>query len=240
MLLGNYLNKYYKRYWYLLLIALIALIACDWFQLYLPDALGRIVSLFSNDASNRIDESSLMKIIYEVLGVGAILFVGRITWRLCIFYVSKKIQSEVRHEMYLKAERLSVTYYHQNKVGTIMSWFTTDLETLEEYLGWGTLMMIDAIFLTVFTVIKMFALDWALSSIAIIPIILIAVWGALVEKFMGLKWKERQEAFDSLYDFSQESFTGIRVIKAFVKENQQIRAFSRIAKKNKDINIKFI
>lgn len=66
MLLGNYLNKYYKRYWYLLLIALIALIACDWFQLYLPDALGRIVSLFSNDASNRIDESSLMKIIYEV------------------------------------------------------------------------------------------------------------------------------------------------------------------------------
>lgn len=240
MLLGNYLNKYYKRYWYLLLVALIALIACDWFQLYLPDALGRIVSLFSNDASNRIDESSLMKIIYEVLGVGTILFVGRITWRLCIFYVSKKIQSEVRHEMYLKAERLSVSYYHQNKVGTIMSWFTTDLETLEEYLGWGTLMMIDAIFLTVFTVIKMFALDWALSAIAIIPIILIAVWGALVEKFMGLKWKERQEAFDSLYDFSQESFTGIRVIKAFVKENQQIRAFSRIAKKNKDINIKFI
>lgn len=240
MLFGKYLNKYYKRYWYLLLIALISLIACDWFQLYLPDCLGNLVNLFDDDGSSVVDKAQLMKIIYEILIVGVILFVGRMTWRLCIFYVSKKAEADLRHEMYLKAERLTTTYYHTTKVGTIMSWFTTDLETIEEFLGWGTLMMIDALFLTTFTIVKMFMLDWALSLIAIVPILLIALWGALVEKFMGIKWKERQEAYDSLYDFSQESFTGIRVIKAFVKENQQIRTFAKIARKNKDVNVNFI
>ena len=189
MLFGKYLNKYYKRYWYLLLIALISLIACDWFQLYLPDCLGNLVNLFDDDGSSVVDKAQLMKIIYEILIVGVILFVGRMTWRLCIFYVSKKAEADLRHEMYLKAERLTTTYYHTTKVGTIMSWFTTDLETIEEFLGWGTLMMIDALFLTTFTIVKMFMLDWALSLIAIVPILLIALWGALVEKFMGIKWK---------------------------------------------------
>ena len=51
------------------------------------------------------------------------------------------------------------------------------------------------------------------------------IWGALVEKYMALKWEERQKAYDSLYDFTQENFTGIRVIKAFVKEMKELSAF---------------
>jgi ATP-binding cassette subfamily B protein len=142
--------------------------------------------------------------------------------------------------MFEKAERLSQKYYHENKVGTVMAWFTNDLETIEEYFGWGTIMLVDAIFMSVLVVIKMVDLDWALSLLTGIPVLLIIVWGGLVEKFMANKWDERQKAFDSLYDFTQENFTGIRVIKAFVKENQEIHAFAKIARKNKDTNISFV
>ena len=100
--------------------------------------------------------------------------------------------------------------------------------------------MIDTVCtLFVFVIYKMIKLDWVLSIIAFIPMLLIIVWGGLVEKFMDKKWTKRQKLFDDLYDYSQESFTGIRVIKAFVKETQQIHEFAKIAKKNKDMNLDF-
>lgn len=135
--------------------------------------------------------------------------------------------------MFQKSEKLSQKYYHENKVGTVMAWFTTDLETIEEFLGWGSIMLVDALFLTAFVLYKMFTLDWALTLVLLVPLALIVVWGMIVEKVMGVKWEERQKEFDKLYDFSQESFTGIRVIKAFVKETQQLHAFAKVAKRTR-------
>lgn len=70
-----------------------------------------------------------------------------------------------------------------------MAWFTTDLETIEEFLGWGSIMLVDAGFQSVLVLYKMFSLDWVLTLIALIPMLLIILWGGLVEKFMALKWK---------------------------------------------------
>ena len=121
-----------------------------------------------------------------------------------------------------------------------MAWYTNDLETIEEYFGWGSIMLVDAIFMSILVIVKMINLDFALSLVTAIPVVLIIIWGGLVEKYMALKWDKRQKAFDDLYDFTQENFTGIRVIKAFVKENQEIKAFAKIARKNKDVNIDFV
>ena len=187
-----------------------------------------------------IDTGALKEIILGVMVVALVMFFGRIMWRLSIFNASQRIEADLRHNMFLKSERLSQRYYHENKVGTIMAWFTTDLETLEEFFGWGSVMLVDAMFLSVLALYKMFSLDWVLSCILLIPLALIIVWGMLVEKFMALKWEQRQTEFDKLYDFSQESFTGIRVIKAFVKETQQLHAFAKIAKRNKDVNIELV
>ena len=72
----------------------------------------------------------------------------------------------------------------------------------------------------------------------ILPIILIIVWGLLVEKVMAKLWNTRQSVFDNMYDFCEETFTGIRVIKAFLKETSQMLRFSCTARKNKDADIK--
>lgn len=240
MIFGKHINKYYVKYLAYLIIGVVALISVDWVQLYLPEELGKLVNLFNSITSGReIDQSILLQLLLNILIIGVIMFFGRLLWRITLLTMSKKIENNIRHDMYLKAEALAIDYYHTNKIGSVMSWFTTDLETIEDFLAWGTMMMVDALFLGIFTLYKMFANYWGLTLIVMIPIILIAVWGALVERFMGLKWKERQESFDRLYDFTQEGFTGIRVIKAFVKEFQQIAEFRKLAKRDKDINVNF-
>jgi len=236
MLLGKYLNKYYKKYWYCFLIGIIFLIGVDFLQTLIPDYLGQIVD---NIETIKVDDQ-FGRMIFAILGCALGIFVGRFTWRVTIFYASGKIEAGLRHEMFLKSERLPVQYYHDNNVGTIMAWFTTDLETIEEYLGFGTIMMIDAIFLSAICIIQMiFKCGYVLTLIAAVPLILIVIWGTLVEKFMSMKWENRQKAFDNLYDYTQENFTGIRVIKAFVKETQELHAFAKVARKNEEVNVNF-
>lgn len=234
MLFSQILNKYYKKYLFFIILGLVALVVVDYFQLFIPEFLGQIVDYINGSITLNVN-----KTILYVVGVAFILWVGRIAWRLSLFYTSKKIEASLREEMFNKALEFNPDFYHQNNVGSIMSLFTTDLETISEFLGWGTIMIVDATFLSVLVIYKMLNLDYILSIICFIPIILLIIWGLLVEKIMTERWDLRQQAFDKLYDYTQENFTGIRVIKAFVKENKEIHYFSKIAKKNETTNVSF-
>ena len=236
MLFGRHINKYYLKYLWLYLIGIVGLVAVDWFQLLIPEYLGKIVDLFGG---GKVDTAALKEIVLGVVVVAVVLFLGRVAWRLSIFAASQKTEANLRKEMFTKSERLPLSYYGKNKVGTVMAWFTTDLETIEEFLGWGTIMLFDAGFLTVLVIIKMIKLDYVLSLVVFVPLVLIAVWGGLVEKFQAKKWNERQEEFDKLYDYSRESFTGIRVIKAFVAETRRLHECAKIVRKNKDANLSY-
>lgn len=242
MLFGKHIRKYYKKYWYLFITGIIFLIFVDWIQLYIPQFTGEIVDIVKNNAGPMSDANRNTILMYcgFIILIAFGMFIGRMTWRFAILSAARKTDRDLRHEMFLKAERLSITYYHNNKVGAIMAWFTNDLETIEEAMGFGMTMLVDAIFLLSFTLIKMFTYSAALTAVCMIPIVFIVIWGALVEKYMNIKWDQRQKSFDGIYDFAQENFTGIRVIKAFVKENKEILAFSKVAKNNVSKEISFI
>ena len=264
MLFGKYLNKYYLKYAWLFIIGIVTLIAVDYIQLFIPELLGEVVTILkSEDISGFTNHPWLSGIVDSltksgveareiliitrgllVLLVSAGMFLGRFLWRITLFSASFKIEANIRHDMFLKAEALPRQYFHETKVGSIMSWFTNDLETIEEHLSWGTIMMVDSLFLSTITIIKMSLLihnnpDMSMCLLCFIPFALVIIWGFLVEKFMMKRWDERQSAYDKLYDFAQENFTGIRVIKAFVKETQEIHAFAKVARKNADVNISF-
>lgn len=239
LLWGKHIRKYYPKYFIFVLIGMASLIAVDFFQLMIPDALGDVINTLKNTGTLDVYSQDFKNIIIKVIIVAIVMFVGRFLWRISLFFSSKKIEENIRFEMFEKAEELDVAYFRTTKVGNIMSWFTNDIETLEEFLGWGTLMAIDGVFLTLMALIKMFMASVPLTLFTLIPISLIALWGFICEKRMSIIWELRQESNDKIYDFSQESFTGIRVIKAFVKELQQIHAFSKLAAENRDINIKF-
>ena len=241
MLFGRYINKYYLKYAIFFIIGVAALVMVDIAQLFVPEYLGEVVDILTKSGNALTDElkARILYIIIATIVIAGVMMLGRMLWRFTIFHASFKIEAGLREQMFLKASRLSQRYYHENKVGTVMAWFTNDIEVISDFFGWGTIMLVDAAFMSVFVIVKMIMLDWVLSIIAFIPIILIVVWGIFVEKFMSIKWDLRQKSFDDLYDFSQETFTGIGVIKAFVKETQQIHAFAKLAKKDKDTNVSF-
>lgn len=236
---GKHITKYYWKYFLFFLVGLVSLVAVDIAQLIIPESIGELVDALDTTGTLDIQSEFFINLIIKVLVVSVIIFLGRILWRLSLFYASKKIEEELRMEMFEKAEKLDIAFYHEKSVGYIMNYFTNDLETLEEFIGWGTLMAIDGVFLTAYSLYKMFMLDVALALIILIPIALLVVWGMICENGMSTRWKLRQESSDAMYNFTQENFTGIRVIKAFVKETKEIHKFAKIARENQEINVKF-
>jgi ATP-binding cassette subfamily B protein len=120
-----------------------------------------------------------------------------------------------------------------------MSLFTNDLDTVQECIGWGFLMFFDATFLGTLAVIKMWKMDSFLTILSMVPMLLLMAVSLILGKYMTSKWDARQAAFSKLSDFSQESFSGIAVIKAFVKETKELMAFKKLNKENEDTNIAF-
>ena len=238
MLFGKYINKYYKKYGLGILLGIFFLICVDIIQLFIPDLIGKLVELFEDGYNPDKVAHQVQFYGLEILLISLAMFFGRIVFRLFLFGSSTKITEGLRQDMFEKSQRLDQTYYHANKIGNVMSWMTSDTEEIQEYLGWGTVMLVDGFFMTGLVLVRMFMKNWMLTLFILLPLILIIIWGLLVEKVMAKLWNTRQSVFDNLYDYCEETFTGIRVIKAFLKETKQLLHFSIIAKKNKDADIK--
>ena len=245
MIFGKYINKYYLKYFLFFLVGLIALIVIDWFQLEIPRICGDILdgigdaakedpnSLFNNPEGIRV-------LMLELAFIALIMFVGRFTWRYCIFGVAARIEADIRDDMFTHSLKLSNNYYKRNKTGALMALFTNDLQVIRHTFGGGTVMAIDAIFLGTFALYKMFKNNWILSCFSILPMCLVAVIAVIVGRVIKVKFKERQEAYEELSDFTQENFSGIAVVKAFVKEVHEIRHFDKVNENNRCKNINHV
>lgn len=246
MILGKYINKYYVRYAPLLILGLCALIAVDYFQLKIPELYGNVINGINNGfvvvdgVSVPFDANYLWNEICSPLFVVIVIIVlGRFTWRICFFIPGVKVEQGLRDRMFNHCKTLPVQFYQRNKVGNLMSLFTNDLDTLQECFGWGVMMACDALFLGGMSMYKMFQMDWKLTLFSLIPMGLMLAIGIIVGKYITMKWDARQQAFSDLSDFAQESFSGIAVIKAFVKEFKELLAFRWLNKKNEKANVAY-
>ena len=246
MIFGKHINKYYLKYGGWLLIGLAALVVVDWFQLTIPNLYQMLINGMNDgyvtvDGVQHIfDMDFLMdKICMPMTGIVLAMAFGRFAWRVAILGSAVKVEANIRNEMFDHAKDLSREYYQVNKVGNLMSLFTNDLDTVQECFGWGFLMFFDAAFLGGLAIVKMWNMNHILALLSMIPMAILLVASTVVGKYMMKKWDVRQEAFSKLSDFSQESFSGIAVIKAFVKEAKELMAFKKLNKENEDANIDY-
>ena len=246
MIFGKYINKYYLKYAWILLVGLAALVLVDYFQLEVPELYRMVVNGINTgvvetaEGTIPFDLNFLLdKICLPLIIIILVMVVGRFTWRICFFGTGIRVETSIRDRMFDHCKDLSAQYYQVNKVGNLMSLFTNDLETIQECFGSGIMMMCDAAFLGILTVVKMWRMDVGLTLLALIPMALLLASGILVGKYMTKKWETRQAAFSDLSDFSQESFSGIAVIKAFVKETKELLAFRRLNKRNEEVNVSY-
>ena len=246
MIFGKYINKYYLKYAPNLLLGLFALWAVDYLQLIIPELYQMVINgmnqgyVMVDGVQQAFDMAFLLdKICMPMVGVAVAIVFGRFLWRVSIFGAAIRVETNLRDEMFDHAKNLSREYYQQNKVGNLMSLFTNDLDTVQECYGWGFMQFFDAVILGTMSMAKMWQMNHMLAVLSLIPMALLFVCASIVGRVMTKKWDYRQECFSRLSDFSQESFSGIAVIKAFVKETLELLAFKKLNDENETANIDF-
>jgi ATP-binding cassette subfamily B protein len=247
MVFGKHINRYYLKYAPLLILGALSLILVDWFQLIIPNLYGMLIDGINKGvvdykgAEVVFDLDFLLdKICLPIVGIIAVMVVGRFLWRVCFFGSAIRVETNLRIEMFDHCKDLSHDYYQVNKVGNLMSLFTNDLDTIQECFGDGLLMFFDALFLGVLGFYNMWRMDVGLTLLTLIPLGMILLIGVFMGKAMMKKWEVRQQAFSNLSDFSQEAFSGYAVIKAFVKELKQLTAFRKLNVDNENTNVDYV
>lgn len=236
MLFGKYVNRFYIKYFWHFFLGVLLLVFVDVIQLYVPELVGELTKLYDagNLTSADIDKAGLVILL---IAIG--MFVGRFAWRVAILSGAYKISTDLRQDMFDHSLKLSQRFYHNNKVGAIMSYYTNDIDTIQECFGWGTVMLVDAVFLSGLTIFKMFKLNWQLTLISIVPLLILCTSFYFVDVKMEEVYAKRQKAFEKMSDYTQEIFTGLRVIKAFAREKIESALFSKVNEnsKNKDLDL---
>ena len=244
MIFGKHINRYYAKYAGWLILGLATLMMVDYLQLEIP----KLYRMLINGMNDGVVEYAgalvafdmdfvVDKICLPMVRVVMALIVGRFLWRICFFGSAVRLEEDLRNRMFDHAKELSREYYQINKVGNLMSLFTNDLDTVQECFGWGVMMFFDAVMMGILAVRNMLAMDLVLTVLSMIPMAFLMASATIVGKRLMEKWDKRQEAFSRLSDFSQESFSGIAVIKAFVKEGKELWAFKKLNVENEEANI---
>ena len=242
MIFGKHINRYYLRFAPLILLGLAALIVVDYLQLVIPNLYQMVINGINTGFVDGVafDVDFLVeKICMPMVGIILLIVLGRFLWRVCFFSAGIKAESDLRERMFDHCKDLSQEFYHQNNVGNLMSYYTNDLDTFQECYSWGIMECCDAAFLGGLAIVKMWRMNPLLTGFALIPMACLMGASIIVGNKMSDKWERRQEAFSNLSDFAQESFSGIAVIKAFVKESKELWAFKKLSKENEEANIAF-
>ena len=246
MIFGKHINRYYARYAGWLALGLAALILVDYMQLAIPNLYQMVINgvnqgyVVAEGTRYAFDMDFLLdRVCMPMVWIILSMVFGRFLWRVCIFGAAIKVETDLRNRMFDHAKDLSRQFYQENKVGGLMSLFTNDLETVQDCYGSGFLMFFDALFLGGLAVARMWGMDPLMTALSMIPMALLLASSAVVGRYMMKKWDVRQEAFSKLSDFSQESFSGIAVIKAFVKEAKELMAFQELNRENERANVDF-
>lgn len=246
MIFGKHINRYYIKYAGWLLVGLLALVIVDWFQLVIPNMYQMVINgmnmgFVEVDGVRKVFDLTFLldEVCMPMVGIILSMVIGRFLWRVAFFGVGIRVEADLRNRMFDHAKDLSCEYYQVNKVGNLMSLFTNDLDTIQECFAWGMLMFFDATFLGMLTIIKMWNMDYILTLFAMIPMVFLLGTSMVLGSYMMKKWDVRQAAFSKLSDFSQESFSGIAVIKAFVKEAKELLAFKKLNEENETANIEY-
>ena len=246
MLIGKHINRYYLRYAPMLLLGIAALLAVDYFQLNIPEFYRLVVNGLNNgrvlhEGTERVFDMDFLldEICRPLLITILVMVVGRFLWRVCFFGAGIRVETDLRRRMFDRCRGLSQQYYQVNKVGNLMSLFTNDLETVQDCFGTGILMLADAILLGSLALYKMACMHGLLTLFALIPMALLLGSGVVIGRALTAKWDTRQAVFSALSDFSQENFSGIAVVKAFVKEGKELLAFRALNRDNEKANVAY-
>ena len=231
----RFIFQYIKRHRLQYILGIITLFIVDIANVFIPKMTGNITDGLK---AGNIDWAGITHYLLILFLLGLTLAVGRFLWRYFLFGASRSIEKELRNDMFAHLETMDVEFYNENKTGDLMTRFTSDLNSIRMAIGMAVICVFDAVVMSAMVIVQMMHyVDVRLTLMAVIPMLFILFGELYYGKVIMARFKARQEAVSDLTDFVQESFSGIRVIKAFVREKAQRYAFARENQKNLEKNL---
>ncbi len=233
----KFILQYLKNYKYRYFAGVLTLFIVDFMNLLIPKITGTIIDGLTLNSFNM--KKVYIYIVY-IIFVGAVISIGRFFWRFFIMGAARKIEKKIRNDMFNHLEKMSVEYFNKHKAGDLMTRFLSDLTAVRKSIGPAVISTFDATVMTLMVIIQMMIyVNIKLTLIAVIPMFLICVSEIYYGKIMEKRFKQSQEAISSMADFVQESFSGVRVIKAFVRERAEFKKFSKanLLSKQKNLSV---
>jgi ATP-binding cassette, subfamily B, multidrug efflux pump len=194
-------------------------------ELVPPKVIGIVIDHIKDET---LTTAILGKWMLILLVVAVILYILRYVWRILIFGSSVKLARQLRNELYTHFTKMSPAFYQRKRIGDLMAHATNDLQAIQQTAGSGVLTLVDSLTLGSFVLAAMaLTISWKLTLISLIPMPFMAIatkhYGTLLHK----RFLKAQEAFSSLNDKVQESISGIKVIKTFGYERDDIESFRK-------------
>ncbi len=232
---------YLRRYWWQYLLGILALFIVDRVNAGVPLLTGELIDGLTHRSETGFGLGDIRAIVLRLLGMGAVIALGRFGWRYFLFGSARSVERDLRRDMFAHLEALSMGYFNEHKTGDLMAHFTNDLMSVRKLLGMTVITIFDASVMLVLVLWNMIAyVDARLTLTAVSPMIVIVVGNVFFGKHMHRRFLKKQEAFSALTDQAQESISGIRVIKAFVQEMAQLKAFARVNAENREKNLSVV
>lgn len=208
-----------------ILLLLVALL-----QLVPPKVIGIVVDEIDNGT---LTIKNLLIWISVLVGAGLCLYILRYYWRIMIFGSAVKLAKQLRNQLYEHFTNMSQSFYQRKRIGDLMAHATNDLSAIQQTAGSGVLTLVDSLATGGFVIIAMAAtISWKLTLICLIPMPFMAILTSWYGTLLHKRFHKAQEAFSSLNDKTQESISGIKVIKTFGQEQEDIEDFR---KKSEDV-----
>ncbi len=234
----RFIFAYIKRHRFQYIAGIITLFVVDFVNIFIPQEIGKVTDGLE---SHSLSWNGVKQSLFIICLLGLILTIGRFLWRYFIFGAARVIEKELRNEMFGHLEKMSVEYYNEHKTGDLMTRFTSDLNAVRMAIGPAVISAFDASVMTVMVIFQMmYYVNVELTLLAIIPMLFICFGEIYYGKIIYKRFKARQEAVSNLTDFVQESFSGVRVIKAFVRERSELKAFTKANKATMEKNLDIV
>lgn len=231
------ISRYMKPYKTKYIIGVLWLIVIDTLVIYVP----QILRNFANDYQNgTLTKDKLATYALLTIGAGLIMSIGRYFWRVCLFGSARRIEYDIRRQLFNHWLSMDNEFYNYHKIGDLMAYATNDINSVRMFTGEGIMMSVDSSFMLIFTIIMMIrTVGLRITATTLFPIPITAAIIIASGKIFYKIFRKRQEAYAKLSDVTTESFSGISVVKAFVEEESTKKRFDEANKNyyNKDLNV---
>jgi ATP-binding cassette subfamily B protein len=226
-----------RKYKYSFLAGLLALSLVDLCQLSIPLIIEKVVDALTVEGAGMGDISKYGLIL---LFIAVAMSVFRFFWRYFIMGAARRIEQSLRNEFFSHLQSLHFDFFSQRKVGDLMAHTVNDIETLKFACGLGVLIAYDGIFLLVFIFGAMLYISPQLTLYAFIPFpilgFLILRFGRMIEQ----RFQKVQDSFSGLTESARASISGIKVVKAYVREGEEVKDFESSSAAYLDKNLRLI